>query len=114
MSQKDLARHVGYSYQQVQKYEKGLNRVSASVLYEFGHALNVDVSFFFQGLVNKPSHAGRLQEERAPSAFAVDPMRKSDVIKLVREYERITDTHVRRKLLEAVRATADALSHEAP
>jgi transcriptional regulator with XRE-family HTH domain len=112
MSQKDLAQHVGYSYQQVQKYEKGLNRVSASVLYEFSNALSVDVSFFFEGMPNKSSKLGRLHEERAPGEFAVDPMRKSDVIKLVREYERIKPPKVRKKLLEAVRATADALAVE--
>ena len=112
LSQKDLATHVGYSYQQVQKYEKGLNRVSASVLYEFSGALGVPVSFFFEGLPAKASRLKRLKETRTPTDFTSDPMRKPDVIKLVRAYDRITDTKARKKMLEAVRAAADALAPE--
>ena len=110
LSQKDLATHVGYSYQQVQKYEKGLNRVSASVLYEFSGALGVPVSFFFEGLPGKASQLKRLKETRTPTDFASDPMRKPDVIKLVRAFDRIADTKARKKMLEAVRAAADALA----
>lgn len=110
LSQKDLATHVGYSYQQVQKYEKGLNRVSASVLYEFSGALGVPVSFFFEGLPSKASQLTRLKETRAQTDFASDPMRKPDVIKLVRDFDRISDQKARRKLQEAVRAAADALA----
>lgn len=110
LSQKDLARHVGYSYQQVQKYEKGQNRVSASVLYEFSGALGVPVSFFFEGLPTKAAQLSRLKETKAPTDFAGDPMRKPDVIKLVRDFDRITNPRARKKLLEAVRAAADALA----
>ncbi len=110
MSQTDLAVHVGYSYQQVQKYEKGLNRVSASVLYEFSSALGVPVSFFFEGLPTTLARVGRLRESRAPTDFASDPMRKPDVIKLVRDFDRVVDPMARRKLLEVVKAAADALT----
>ena len=109
LSQKDLATHVGYSYQQIQKYEKGLNRVSASVLYEFSGALGVSVSFFFEGLPVKPSKLKRLKETGTPTDFTNDPMRKPDVIKLVRAYDRIKNPKARKKMLESVRASADAL-----
>ncbi len=112
LSQKDLATHVGYSYQQVQKYEKGLNRVSASVLYEFSGALGVPVSFFFEGLPDKTSQLSRLKETRAPTDFASDPIRKPDVIKLVRAFDRINDPKARKKMLEAVRSAVDALAPE--
>ena len=55
LSQADLANHIGYCRQQVQWYEKGANRVSASVLYELDGALGVPVSFFFEGLPTKAS-----------------------------------------------------------
>ncbi len=110
LSQTDLANHIGYSYQQVQKYENGTNRVSASLLYEFSSALGVPASFFFEGLPDKASQLSRLKETRAPTDFASDPIRKPDVIKLVRAFDRITDPKARKKLLEMVRAAAVALS----
>jgi transcriptional regulator with XRE-family HTH domain len=112
LSQKDLANHVGYSYQQVQKYEHGTNRVSASVLYEFSGALGVPVSFFFEELPTKALKRGRRKKTRTPTNFASDPMRKPDVIKLVRAFDRINDPRARKKMLEAVRSAADALAPE--
>ncbi len=112
LSQKDLANHVGYSYQQIQKYEHGTNRVSASVLYEFSGALGVPVSFFFEELPTKASKRGRRKKTRTPTNFASDPMRKPDVIKLVRAFDRINDPKARKKMLEAVRSAADALAPE--
>ncbi len=110
LSRSDLANYVGYSYQQIQKYEHGGNRVSASVLYEFSQALDVPVSFFFEGLPAKTSKGGRRKKTRTPTNFASDPMRKPDVIKLARAFDRITDPRARMKLVEAVRAAADALA----
>ncbi len=110
LSQKDLATHVGYAYQQIQKYEHGANRVSASVLYEFSHALDVPVSFFFEGLPAKTSKGGRRKKTRTPTNFASDPMRKPDVIKLVRAFDSITDPEARKNLLKAVHAFSDALT----
>ncbi len=110
LSQMDLANHVGYSYQQVQKYEHGTNRVSASVLYEFSGALDVPVSFFFEELPTKASKRGRRKKTRTPTGFASDPMSKQDVIKLVRAFDRITDPKTRKKLLEMVRAAAVTLA----
>ncbi len=69
LSQKDLANYIGYAFQQVQKYEKGRNRVSASVLYEFSHVLDVPVSFFFEGLPDKASKRGRPKKRRTPTEF---------------------------------------------
>ncbi len=112
LSQSDLATHVGYAYQQIQKYEHGVNRVSASVLYEFSHALDVPVSFFFEGFPTKASKRGRRKKTRTPTNFASDPMRKPDVIKLVRAFDRINDPRARKKMLEAVRSAADALAQE--
>ena len=109
LSQKDLADHVGYSYQQVQKYEKGLNRVSSSVLFEFSKALDVPVSYFFEGLPRKRTRPNR-DKGQSPAAFATDPTRKPDVISMVHDFDRIANMRARRRLQEAVRAAADALT----
>ncbi len=111
LSQADLASHVDYSYKQIQKYEHGVNRVSVSVLYEFSQALDVPISFFFEGLPDKASKRDRRKMTRTPTNFASDPMSKPDVIKLVRAFDRITDPEARKNLLKAVRATADALAY---
>jgi transcriptional regulator with XRE-family HTH domain len=58
MSQITLAQAVGLTFQQIQKYERGLNRVSASKLFEVSRALGVPVSFFFDGLVQSPGEEG--------------------------------------------------------
>ncbi len=110
LSRPDLASHVGYSYQQIQMYEDGLNRVSASVLYEFSQALGVPISFFIEGLRAKASKRGRRKKTRKPTNFATDPMRKPDVIKLVRAFDRIADPTARKKLVKAVRAAAGGLT----
>ncbi len=68
------------------------------------------VSFFFEGLPTRASQLDRLKETQAPTDFASDPMRKPDVIKLVRDFDRITNPRARKKLLEVVRAAADALA----
>ena len=112
LTQTDLSNHVGYSYQQVQKYEKGANRVSASVLYEFSGALGVPVSFFFEGLPTKASKRSRLKKTRTLTNFASDPMSKPDVIKLVRAFDRIADPEVRKKMLEAVRSATPRSLHQ--
>ncbi len=110
LSRSDLANHVGYSYQQIQKYETGANRVSASVLYEFSQALGVPVCFFFEGFPTKASNRGRRKKTRTPTGFASDPMSKPDVIKLVRAFDRITDPEARKNLLKMVRAFSNALT----
>ncbi|MEA2865008.1 MAG: hypothetical protein QOC84_2964, partial [Bradyrhizobium sp.] len=58
MSQKDLAERLGVSFQQVQKYEKGTNRIGASRLQQIANILQVPVSFFFEGAPNMPGHSG--------------------------------------------------------
>jgi len=110
LSQRELANHLGYGFRQIQKYERGQNRVSASTLYELSGALGVPVSFFFEGLPEKASDLKRLKETRAPTDFDNDPMLKSDVIKLVRDFERITDPKTRKMLAKTVSAAAAALT----
>ncbi len=111
MSQERLGDALGLTFQQVQKYERGANRVGASRLFELAKALNVPVSYFFDDLPD--------EEEAAPaSAGAVsmdeDPMRRRETVELVRAYYRITDDSARRKLYELMRSIAGAMDGDKP
>lgn len=98
MTQQQLAEKVGIKFQQIQKYETGMNRISASRLWDISEALGVPVSFFFEGLA---SAAGR-DEETTPSDFMAD----KEALELVRSYYAIPETQ-RRRLFELARVLSD-------
>ena len=105
MSQTDLARAVGLTFQQVQKYEKGTNRVSASRLQQFSKILEVPISFFFEGLPT-PKNASK-QTANAPSpAYVSDFLASSDGLSLVKSYTRIKSPDLRRVIVNFVKALA--------
>jgi len=113
LSQEKLGGMIGLTFQQVQKYERGANRISASRLHELSRVLDVPVSFFFDDTdpVRAPATGGFA--EPPAEAFQSDPLRKSETIELVRAYFSIEDSAVRRPLLDLAKALA-AESHEAP
>jgi transcriptional regulator with XRE-family HTH domain len=100
MTQQQLAEQVGIKFQQIQKYETGANRVSASRLWDIADALDVKVSFFFEGLeeVHKDA-AGK------PSVPA-DLMGDKEALDLVRSYYAIPENQ-RRRLFELARVLSD-------
>lgn len=106
MSQERLGEALGLTFQQVQKYERGANRVGASRLFELAKALNVPVSYFFDDMAEE--EAGT---DAAPAAGPMDedPMRRRETIELVRAYYRITDDAARRRLYELMRSIAGAM-----
>ena len=106
-TQKDLAYVLELSYQQIQKYEKGSNRISSSVLWYIAQALDVDMDYFFERLPSPRSSSRRATEERAE--FKIDPLSKPDTLKLALEFERIMDPAARRKLVGIFKAIVDAL-----
>lgn len=94
MSQEMLAERLGISFQQLQKYEKGSNRLSASRLHELARMLDVPVSFFFD----------ELPSEGAPAIQPpADPLIKRESLELVRAYYDIPDPQVRQQLVELIR-----------
>ena len=104
MSQEKLGEELGVTFQQVQKYERGANRVGASRLFELARALDTDVGFFFIGL----DEAGA-----APADESVyDFINSSDGLALVAAFRRIEDRRVRRSAIELLRVIADGLSPE--
>ncbi len=106
MSQTALADSVGLTFQQIQKYEKGGNRVSASRLWQFGQVLDVPVSFFFDDMP-----AGILAERGHPGANGVPNdsaeagiMTRRETLELVRAYYRIRNEPVRRRIYDLFKA----------
>lgn len=110
MSQERLGENLGLTFQQVQKYEKGSNRIGASRLYEISKVLETPVSYFYEGYApaNHASGAstlGGLEEE--PSAnFVVDFLSTTEGLQLNKAFMRVRDPRVRRKIVELVRALA--------
>ena len=101
MTQQRLAELVGIKFQQIQKYETGANRVSASRLWDIAFALNVDVSHFFEGLEpEKP------QPEKALDNIPADLSGDKEAMDLIRSYYAIPENQ-RRRLFELARVLSD-------
>jgi transcriptional regulator with XRE-family HTH domain len=107
MSQEKLGDAIGLTFQQVQKYERGTNRIGASRLYELSRVLEVPVAFFFEELdpaALAGTHAAGLSEPAAPSFAAAGGNR--DVLELARTFQRISDAALRRRLFDLIKAIA--------
>ena len=100
LSQTALAERVGVSFQQIQKYETGANRVSASRLWDIADALDVPVSFFFEGIEENPVQAN------GNDAVPADLLGDKEALDLVRSYYAIPENQ-RRRLFELARVLSD-------
>jgi transcriptional regulator with XRE-family HTH domain len=104
MSQEKLGDALGLTFQQVQKYEKGTNRIGASRLQQISHILQVPVSFFFEGA---PQLAGQAGLGEAPSpAYVADFLATSDGLALTKAFMRIKDSKLRRRIVDLVKQIA--------
>jgi transcriptional regulator with XRE-family HTH domain len=118
MSQTNLGSAVGLTFQQIQKYERGSNRIGASRLFEFSKVLDVPVSLFFEempsnALAGRPmSGRGKkdLGEAATPFEHEKDPLAKRETLELVRAYYKIREPRVRKRIFEMVKAVG-AASH---
>jgi transcriptional regulator with XRE-family HTH domain len=106
MSQEKLGESLGITFQQIQKYEKGTNRVGASRLQNISSILNVPVSFFFEDAPGEHSGALTGMAETSSSNYVVDFLSSSEGLQLNRAFVKITDPKVRRKVVELVKALA--------
>ena len=103
MSQEELAKSLNLTFQQVQKYERGANRVSASKLYEISRALRTSVAYFFEGYEPEiGSHEG-FEQEDAVNAF----LATSEGIALAEAFPRIANPKHRRRIVDLVRALSE-------
>lgn len=108
MPQKELARKLGISFQQVQKYESGANRISASKLWELCCVLDVAPGYFFEGISSATAPASQpARPARNGQDFHPDPRSARQILDLNHNFQRIPNTRVRRQVVQLVKALVD-------
>ena len=105
MSQEKLGEALGLTFQQVQKYEKGTNRVGASRIQQISEILQVPISFLFEGSPSGGTSTGKFSEATSPN-FVSDFLATSEGLALTRAFTRITDAKLRRSIVELVEQIA--------
>src|SRR5437870_7850466 len=100
MSQQKLGAALGLTFQQVQKYEKGANRIGASRLQQIAHILQVPVSFFFEGAPAVSGHHPTGISDAPSPAYVSDFLATSDGLALTKAFMRIKDTKLRRRIVD--------------
>ena len=115
MSQERLGEALGLTFQQVQKYERGVNRVGASRLFDLSRVLDVPISFFFDDMPDSLANTfggqiGRRSSgfPEASDAFGDDTLSRRETLELVRAYYRITDPAVRKRVFELIKSMGPA------
>lgn len=111
MSQEKLGESLGLTFQQIQKYERGTNRIGSSRLFELSKVLDVPISFFFEEMA--PAIVGRsrtrgpvgLSDAGGP-AYETETLARRETLELMRNYYRIPDSAVRRRVFELVKSLA--------
>lgn len=102
MSQERLADQLGVTFQQVQKYEKGANRISASRLHDISQILDVPPGYFFEEITG----VKLTNQTHAPKSTYADPLNRRETLELVRAYYRIADPKVRHDIAALIRSLA--------
>ncbi len=118
MSQERLGEALGLTFQQVQKYERGVNRVGASRLYDLSRVLDVPISFFFDDMPDasnggrSATHVAGFADRAEFGSQGDDPLAKRETLELVRAYYRITDPSVRKRVFDLIKSMgpADAMA----
>lgn len=112
MSQEKLGNELNLTFQQVQKYERGANRVGASRLHELSQALEVPVGYFFEGMPGEVSNGGQIQstaaERDAPDFREGSVLSRSETLRLVTNYYRLPSEKQRRAVYEMLKGLAEA------
>jgi transcriptional regulator with XRE-family HTH domain len=110
--QTDLGKALGVTFQQVQKYEKGTNRISASRLFNLSRVLGEPISYFFEDLSPAAAGGGRRWTRglsEAPAAvLEPDSLSKPETVELIRAYYRVTDPKLRKRVLDLLKVLGKA------
>lgn len=107
LSQEAVGKQIGVTFQQIQKYERGINRMGASRLYDFAKALGIQVSYFFEGFgdyaLNDSNAAMGAAEPNAP-AFESENVNNRETLEVMRAYYRIKNPALRKRVVELIKA----------
>ena len=110
LSQEKLGDAVGLTFQQIQKYERGANRIGASRLFQFSNILDVPIMFFFEemprGLKTAEAQVVRGLQELEQKTLELDPLARRETLELVRAYYKIANPKVRKRLFELTKSLA--------
>ena len=115
MNQTKLGSSIGLTFQQVQKYEKGTNRISASRLYALSGTLDVPIEYFFSDMPTAVAASSPTLEggrAKKPPSYEPDPMATRETLQLVRAYYKIEDAEIRKRLRELTNALGAAVSND--
>jgi transcriptional regulator with XRE-family HTH domain len=109
LSQEAIGRAIGVTFQQIQKYERGINRMGSSRLYDFGKLLSVPIAYFFEGYEvtghEEGDYPAGLAEER--DTFEHEKISSRETLELVRAYYSIKDEKVRKRFADLLKSMAD-------
>jgi len=108
MSQEKLAEALGLTFQQVQKYEKGVNRVGASRLFDLARVLEVPIGYFFDDMPDAPT-MGKPNPASASASMAYEQSVKRETLDLVRAYYAIRNPQVRRRVYDLAKVLGDSM-----
>ena len=113
MSQEKLGDAIGLTFQQVQKYERGANRIGSSRLFDLSRVLDVPVSFFFDDMpaeiTDLSKNGNKGLSAASTEAYATDPLAKRETLELVRAYYQIDEPTVRKRLFDLAKALANTV-----
>jgi transcriptional regulator with XRE-family HTH domain len=106
MSQTKLGQAIGLTFQQIQKYERGVNRIGASRLFNLSQVLDVPVSFFFEDLPPAAAGGGKRRARGLSEAPALEPdaLSRRETVELIRAYYRVEDPTLRKRVLDLLKA----------
>jgi len=112
LSQEKLGELIGLTFQQIQKYERGANRVSCSRLFDLSRALEIPISYFFEDMPEEVQNLSPVQMGREPPqddlpAAETDPRLRRETLELVRNYYSISDPDVRRRIYDLAKALSE-------
>ena len=108
LSQEAVGKQIGVTFQQIQKYERGINRMGASRLYDFSKALGVQIAYFFEGFGDYVMEDGTMMAAAEPNAasFEHENVNNRETLEVMRAYYRIKNPAVRKRIVELIKAMA--------
>jgi len=114
LSQESVGKEIGVTFQQIQKYERGINRMGASRLYDFAKALGVQVSYFFEGYGDyaMDEMSNYALGEPPTSGFDGEKINNRETLEVMRAYYRIKNPSLRKRVIDLIKAMADENNDE--
>lgn len=108
LSQESVGKKIGVTFQQIQKYERGINRMGASRLYDFANVLGVPVSYFFEGYgeYTMDDNAAMTMHEPDTASYEAEKVNNRETIEVMRAYYRIKNPAVRKRIVDLIKAMA--------